>query len=153
MVPAWAETCWSSFYIFDVFLITLNLYNWAEQLDKKVFEKRLMYKCALKTCSRQANRRTRSLRFLQGWFVSLLKETKRSWERTVTVSSSSQSSPNTDELYTRSCICYTVITLACGTVCERQAWRTLMDAADCRSVGHSTQDSGTDNHVFCITAV
>ena len=105
----------------------------------------------------QAYRRTGSLRFFQGWFVSRRTETKRFWERTVTVSSSSQSSLNTDELYKRSCIHHTAVTaiaLACGAVCEPQAWRTLMDAADRRQpTGHSTQDSGTDNHVFCIAAV
>jgi hypothetical protein len=37
MVPAWTETCRSSFYIFNVFLITYNFYNWFHQLDNKVF--------------------------------------------------------------------------------------------------------------------
>ena len=36
MVPAWTETCWSSFYIFNVFLITYNSYNWVHWLDNKV---------------------------------------------------------------------------------------------------------------------
>ena len=38
MVPAWTETCRSSFYIFNVFLITYSLYNWVHYFVNKAFD-------------------------------------------------------------------------------------------------------------------